>query len=799
MRANTLRQIIISSLLLFFLTQPLFAQSKESPASDFNEALDSYVMQLLSGFGKDAIKRERFLVTQIRLLNDEIKARVKNIEGKREGYFAKLENQKTEIEELRQRLSGSGSQKLNQFIDQVEQKIDQAIASGIIDFKKKRVIENAVQLLHIAEEMIQLDPNSNLDANKRIEKGIQKSKSDFIASFEETSFEASKEKADANKTVFDVYHEWKQKERMKFQIRWADVENLKNELLKESNSTQRLSMFHRESIQAAEMFNFGYYDLAERMFEEIYKRYGFYASLDDILYYKGEANYFLGRYTAAKNDFEKMTQNYPTSNMAGSAYKRLIQISNHFNDFSSALNYLEQLRVVASTELPELEEAIFITLLLSKRNKKHNESIRLALDIDPTSILYNSSSLILAEAYAGARNYDEAVNILTDLADKTEISPSFRFKILLKLGYVLYEQGAYQDAIHYFDQIAVAYENYDRVLIGYAWASYQLELKKTSSDKKDFSFTIQKLEALLSLFLGSDYYLEAKTLLGYVNQLQERENEAFDNYEYVYHTKKIKKMSDDMNNERDKIIKDLSLTNKLEKKALKLNDETAYIQAKNIKQKLNSLHRSATYSNVKESLIENENRKILAMRDEAQKNLMEITNEIEQLEADIQNAKDRGDYENTIRLMLSRESFVGIQKKMDFTNAQAYSFDVRESYSDLTRWSDYGAFGMANVNFSIRQKKAKQISYMHEQIGAINDFFEKRKQNIEHKIKQIEDEITLMTRQVHRQERMREREEMERQFKESYFDTHDTELEYDLDTTELPQLEGSSQQEEEEF
>jgi len=459
------------------------------------------------------------------------------------------------------------------------------------------------------------------------------------------------------------------------------------------------------------------------------------------------------------------------------------------------------------------------------------------------------------------------------MLEKKDLSPDFRFNILLKLGYISYELGDYQGALNYFDQIAGTYKNYDRVLIGYAWASYKIELDKPLSDQRDLSFTVKNLEIILEVFFGSDYYLEAKTLLGYVNQLQEKVNEALYNYEYAYRARDIKKLSDDMDTERDKLRTVISDVNKLEKKSLRSNNQVAYTKAKSMKVRLKQPYKELTYSDLsasgvaaknevmrlkrqldeldrlkkiakergeeatvdrietvelkiyravnnapvltkstlgrnyfdehpfarKESVIESENKKVKTMRDDARKQVLNIVQKIAQLDMEIQNARSRRDYKKMIQLELARDRFVDIKRKMDFVETQSYSFDIRESYVNLNRWSDYGAFGMANVNFAIRQMKAKQISYMHEQIGAINDFLEKRKQNISYQVKQIEDEITLMTRQVRKQERMREREEMERQFNESYFDTHDTELEYNPDTTDLPKIDETIQQEEEEF
>jgi len=107
---------------------------------------------------------------------------------------------------------------------------------------------------------------------------------------------------------------------------------------------------------------------------------------------------------------------------------------------------------------------------------------------------------------------------------------------------------------------------------------------------------------------------------------------------------------------------------------------------------------------------------------------------------------------------------------------------------DLNHWADYSAFGMTNVRFDVKAKKDKEIADIQHQINQINEFLEIRKANIEYKISEINDQITLMTRRVRKQERLREREELKRQFNESYFDTRDTEMDYE-NTTEPPKIE----------
>ena len=185
----------------------------------------------------------------------------------------------------------------------------------------------------------------------------------------------------------------------------------------------------------------------------------------------------------------------------------------------------------------------------------------------------------------------------------------------------------------------------------------------------------------------------------------------------------------------------------------------------------------------KESMIEHDNASIQKMREEVSQQKMEVDTRLAQLDVDIENAKARRDYKKVINLEISKDRFQDLKKNLDLMETRAYTFDIRTSNINVDEWSDYGAFGVANVNFAVKQMKQEEITHLLDQVNQINQFLEKRKENIEHKIDQINQEITVMTRRVKEQERRREREEMKRRFEESYFDTHDSELNYKQDTT----------------
>lgn len=861
MKLKTLTNVLIP----LFLAIPVLVHPQHS---DFNQRLQAYVDELVGDLAKESIYRERFLVQQIRMINEEIKSRVGNPTEIRRQYFDRLQERLAEIKELKARLGRSGSRALDGFIKELENRIKQTINAGVVDFKRQKVIEDAVQLLYLAEEMIKLDPGSSLEDDPRISTGLSKAQSGFLQSFgQESSYRprSAASTVEEPATIFDVYEEWRTTERLKYQLRWTDIQIIKNRLIRNATSLEKMRMFRRELRQAAEAFNYGYYDLSERSFAEIQKRYSDMGTLDDVIFYRAESNFIMGRYNHAEKGFNKLMTEAPSSVYLPTAYKRLMFIDMHFEEYESVLENFRRMQAVVASNDPNYDEARFLAAVAGLKGGYFGDAVSHASEIPPSSEYYFQGRYVLAEALAGGQNLQEAVSTFTSLISGTAVDPEMRFNILLKLGYIAYEMGNPQAAIRYFDQIASTFSRYDRVLIGYGWAHYKIEIDKELIDQRDLTAAKKYLELLLDLFPNSDYYLEARTLLGYVNQLELNPNAALRNFEYAFAMRDVKELSDDMNAERDRIRGMLDETEKLERKALKNNNPAAYERVKQLKSNLEKPMVELSYSDLssvgvaagseisklknqineldqlkkiaaekgdkqivkrietmqlriyraineypvynrsalgvnyfdehplarKESVVENQNSKVLQMREESRQEREKILQHIARLDVEISNARLRKDYTKLVRLELQRDRFNDLLKKFDYLESWTYSLDVRQTNINLARWSDYGAFGMANVNFAIRNLQREQATQMLDQINEINNAILERKENLEHIIAQIEDEITLMTRRVRRQERIREREELERQFEESYFDTHQSELEQQRvpDTTLPPQME----------
>lgn len=819
--------------------------------AQFKQRLKSYVDELLTRSGEKDIEKERYLVQQLRMLNEEIKARVGNVSEKRQHYFDRLQKRLSEIKDLKNRIPSTAGAQIFNFISDLEQRIQQTIDAGVMDYKRQKVFDDATQLLYLAEELIKLDPGTNLSNNDQIAQGIARANQKFHGTTSVKSIKRTMHSAKNRATVFDVYKEWVKTKRLKYMVRLTDVEVLKRKLIRKSNVSELERMFKRELLSAAQAFNFGYYKLALLSFKEIRKQYKDIGELDDVQYYIGDCNYIIGRYLEAKKEFDKLIDDYPSSTYLSGAYMKLIELSNHFEKYGEAVNYFHQMQNIVSSTDKRYEGALLQAVNAALNGAMFDEVVSLAAEVNSQSPVYNYIRYIEAEALAGAGNYAESSSVFKSILKTKNLSPEFRFDILAKLGYIAYNQDQPGQAIRYYSEIGSNYSRYDRVLVAFGWAYYKIEINKKHLADRDFLKAEKSLSVLIDNFPNSEYYLEAKTLLGYINQLEYKTSDALSNFRYVYKAKGVKELSDELNTQENKLQDVQKTAKKLEKKALNKNNLSAYNRAvamentvkyplqrlkymdispvgvaatneiarlrsqldvlSKLKEKAkakkdqtvvnrietlelrisNAINNTRIQENSplgfnyfdehplarKESVVENENKKIIKMRADAKKQREELSRELSKLEIEIANAKSRRDFKKLVNLEIARERFKSIAQNMDYLESWMYSIKARKTHINLARWSDYGAFGLANVNFAIRNQQKKQLGEFRAQIQKINQLLMDRKENIEHKINRIQDEITLMTRRVRKQERIREREELNRQFEESYFDTHESESE----------------------
>jgi TolA-binding protein len=845
--------IFLTIFLSFSLSLQIYSQDLTKGDLDFQQALQEYINNNLLRFGKNEISRERFLVQQMRDINQEIKSRVTNVGAIRDQYFVGLLNRMEELDALRNRLSDFNSASLNSFIDQLENRIKETIDEGDINYRRQKIFEDGIQVLYIAEQMLKLDPGSRLEGNAQLNQQLQFSNRKLLNSFGEArgpETSVSHLSSEGKSTIWDLFVEWRRTNSLQYEARWTDIQIIKNKLIKNGTATEKDQMFRRELYSAVLAYNFRNYDLADRSFAEILNRYAFINSLDDVYFYQGESNFQIDRYNAAKQAYLSVIDKYPTSPYVSKAYSRLVVMEHHFGNAKNVDEYYRQFDKVASATDPSVDETRFTAGLSAVSSASYEEAVKILNNILPASEYYIDARYLLAQAYVGARRLDEAEQALIEIVNNYSTLPDYHFNVYLKLAYIKYEKGEYLLAISYLNQIGGDFALYDRALMSYGWNYYKNELLKEEKER-DFSTTKKYLNILISNFSNSDYYLEAKSLLAYVFQIEKNTQGAVAQYEYVYQASHTRNISNENLELRDRLKKQISVAKNEKNTALERNESVAYNRVrdqylnlqdslmavqyselspnsialkkeiqrlKNQVQELDRLRAIAVERNSpkmieriddlrerltgeledaqdsevysilgvnyydehpharKESLTEDQNKKILAMREEALRQQNEVEQKIADIDRQIIQTKKSKNYKRLVYLDIERTRYKDLHKKYDFFQTVAYDMDLTESEIQLEKWSNYGAFGIANVNFSVRQDNKNKVAYYSQQIDKINQILSNRKSLLDYKIGLIDGEINFMTRKVRRQERLRERAELDRRFEESYFDTHTSEF-----------------------
>jgi TolA-binding protein len=856
MSIKTLFMILTICLLVVGYHPPAsFAQSSASAALE--QAIKEFIDENFVNYGEDFIAQERFLIEQMRLINYEIEARVSNIDEARDKYFSGLKSRLQEIKDLRARLKGSGSSSLISFIDKLQTSIEETIDEGKLNYERQKVLEDGLQLLYIAEEMSNLDSGTRVESDPQIAQRLETSRQLLMNSF--GAGKATAAGPDYNTissaspgTIFSLFKTWKMDNMVEYETRWSDVQAVKNSMLRESTAQEKERIFNRELESALMAYNFTRFDLADRLFTEILARYDFVKQVDDIYFYKGESNYYLDRFAIAGDIYLQLVDKFPSSSFAAAAYSRLVLIAYHLEQLDKVAEYFDKYEQSAAGSDPAYDETRFVAAHAAIRNSDYASAVEILNAIFPASDFYVDSRYLMAQAYIGANNLQEADNVLTGLIKDYTLSTDYYFNLLLKLAYVKYEKGEYPLAIHYLDQIGGNFPWYDRVLLCYGWNYYKIELQKTKDQEKDFNYAKRYLQLLLDSYLTSDYYLEAKSLLGYIYQLEEQAGSAISEFDAVFRARFTKEMTDQTmvkrdslenkllnleadkysalaqdnvqsfstsqyqysevrdslllvgyddqalawqatESEVDKIKEQIKELDRLKKIAKERNSTALVARIENLQDRLESSIEQSSALNEqqqqgpgylasnsaarRESVIEDQNKKIEQIRQEIQSQKQLLDNALLDLSAEIDRARAAKSFNRMVHLEVKRDQYEALKNRYNVLETYVYDLNSEASNINLQKWSDYSAFGIANVNYAVKQNKLDQRGFYLDQINKINQILNSRKMTLDFMINQIDGEISFMTRRVRRQERLRERAELNRKFEETYFDTHTTESE----------------------
>ncbi len=858
-----MRRIILFTALLTLFCSTIQAtpqQSRKSPAElqrliqyttelEFQAVLTEYVYDQYLQYGEGKIAEEKYLISLMELVNREVSRRLTNPKEARHKYFQSLNTMLKESQNLENRLRAAGIRDLDAFIDDLQERIKFTIDREEIDFRKKKVFEDALQMLYISEEMIRMDRDGGVGD---ISRQIRKTKAEILSAFGEVSGDGEI-LTGSPPTIYDLFVEWKRNDQITYQLRLADVMLARRNLFKSAGIDQILQMFNDELNLAYSQFNLGDYELAETLLADLlesYPRWGV-QNLDDVAYYYAECAFAQGQLLHARDRYRSLIDQYPGTGFLTPVYSRLTQINYALEDYRQTIEYANLYRNVAPSGSEDYYDVAFFQAMAFYRLNDYSSAVETLSNIPADNPYYHLAQYFIGNAYADSQLLDEAAQAYAGLVQSKATPPYLHARALYKLGILEYERRNYARAVAYLELIQPGFNMYDRVLNALAWAYFEQERSKEAGETQNFAMAAYYAQKLLDEFYASPYKMEASSLLAYIHQLVGEPVEAIGLYRNVYQTKvkrtEIENYLDERRRLENLYWEALSARNK----ALQANNSQAYVkadalisrldgeiarldlseaspaglalqnEAASVIRQIRELNRlrllaeergnklavkridslqtrlgialesfpaevleEAEYTNlfddypVSKYIAEEEDmrQQMFNKREEIRLDIQELDRLLVRVDDQISMAKVNQKFSLVNQLERKKLRLQQIRKRYDNLLSAVYQEgEDSPTYPEFNKWADLGAFGIINVYFDQKQQMQNQLVKVADVLGRVNNQLNRRKQVIEDKIKKIEAEVRFMTMKARMEERARLRAERDRAFRESYFDTRESE------------------------
>ncbi len=860
-----MRRVFFVAILISLLSLSLNAQTNPPSDSvgstnqtiysdplDFQATLTEYVAGLYTDYGFRQIPQERYLISLMYLINAEVSGRLENPDAAREKYFSELHNMLGEMRQLKRRLRTAGIRELDDFVNDLEGRVRLTLENRDVDFRKKKVFQDALQMLYVSEEMIKLD---NVQGPGGLTQKIGESKAQLLSAFGEVESGGSSGSG-LPPSIYDLFVEWRRTDQAKYELRLTDVYLARRNLLNSGGTAAVQRMFRKQLERAYIHFNRAEYDLAERLLSDLSKSYPEWGvrNMDDVQFYMAESNFALDRLVHARDDYELLVNDYPNSTFLANAYSRLVQISYNLRDYLNAIYYAELFERIADPNSEDYYDIQFLVSMSHYQLGNYDKIVQILLNIPEDHPYYYLAQYFVGNAYAANQLYDDAIGVYIGLIDNKLTPPYLHARALYKMGILEYERNNYTATIGYLGRISSAFSRFDKVLNAMAWAHFENERSKEADALVDFTQARFYARRLLDEYYASPYVMEATGLLAFIKQLENEPIQAIGLYQDVYQAKVQRTSVQNFLDEREhlerlyldaKAMRDKSLRTKntvAYGKATQLMGElysqisemdlaessssgaAMYREVEHVLGQLRELNRlrlraeetgryetvqridslqfrlgavleafpeevveqSSGYVNyfddypISKYVVEETSRHqaIKEKRELVKSEIALIDDLMLAAETSKKQALESQNFRLVSRLEQKKIALEDLRKEYDQLLVATYAVQTNEDpYPEFSRWGDLGAFGIINVYFDQKQKTQKNLVQVANVLDRVNVQLNHRKEVIESKIRKIESEVRFMTMKARMEERARLRAERERAFRESYFDTRESESE----------------------
>lgn len=499
-------------------------------------------------------------------------------------------------------------------------------------------------------------------------------------------------------TVSEIFKEWKVSQIANFNVRFTQYKIMKKRLLESASIEERTRMLEWDLKDAFSNYIDENFELAELQFNTILEDYGdYFNTLESVLFYRAESYYGRGLYEEAAEEYEKILDQFPDSPYFGDSLARLLLINERLNNKTNFYKYFNIVNANGKNlDNSHYDQCNYLAGYVYFKDSRFDLARSTLASVSKDSKFYLKARYLLGIVYSNLKEYDGAIEIFKDLASLenypwTDPQTTFvRNNALLKLGYLYYERGEYEEALGYFNSVSPGFNQYDKSLLGAAWTNLKVG---------NYTQTVEKVDLLFQDYLASDYTYEALVLSAHCKRLLNQKESALRDLRYVANARSVLELSNQYNAERKLILEQLDEIDQLEREVLERRDKALYRVTSQIRDHIQNMllqfrHRGETGSLVLEEL-----------QDERKA----IFKQIEKLDEAIVQAYEQGEKDIVNDAYFQRERLI---KALD-------TYQADRSIRNINYFLDYPLAtkeGSINYRKTILSKLAQEIENERKKI-----------------------------------------------------------------------------------
>ena len=374
-----------------------------------------------------------------------------------------------------------------------------------------------------------------------------------------------------------------------YELTRMEALSVRSNLLKNGENDQVRTLFDRQLRQAFKRFKEASYAVAAMEFKDILTTYkSYFTELDDITFYLAESYFRMKDFGNAEENYYKVVTDYPSSSFVERSLYKLVVMSYIQTDRNMMQKYFAEFeaKVTPNTKKDATyNQPFYLAGLTLFKTSDYSASIAVLNKIPKTSRYYYPAKYIMGHDYANLETYPEALEQFEAVVNLDANSRGFSVELQrqlkdiaeLKIAFIKFElttNGQKLKTIYpYIKKIPAASDVHDAALLVLSWSALK---------DNDIDTARTYVDSLLKTYPASDYYYEAKTLLGNIQVLdprlsdKDRELLAVDAYNDVAGATEAKNLSDQYVAERDSSLKVLQQLSEARTIARLRNDSLAF-------------------------------------------------------------------------------------------------------------------------------------------------------------------------------------------------------------------------------